>query len=340
MPPAAPPAVRKQIAERALRPVYLIIGDDDVEMSRLVADISSVVEDELRAFNTERIYADDRSSTLASIVESARTLPMLGDRRVVVVLRAERLLKPRRRSRAAVAEDTAGDEGNGSATDADVLEEYVRKPEPLTTLVLVASDADRTRKLYRTLVKSATVVECWGLKGLARNPRDVKGWELEQIGREAAALVTRAVKEAGCTIEPAAAALLARRAGTDIGTLRGDLDRLLLYVGEHKAIGVRDVQAVASAETLQDHWALADAIVRRDVKKALRQLGLALESGTVPYMILGQLGYCVREKVAAADARRVPAAVEALFRTDQEIKSSGGDPRVLLERLVVELCGG
>ncbi len=339
MPSAAPAAVRKQIAERALQPVYLVIGDDDAEMSRLAADVSSVVEDELRAFNTERIYADDRSSTPASIVESARTLPMLGDRRIVVVLRAERLLKPKRRARTASADEAAGDEAEQSA-ESDGLEEYIKNPEPLTTLVLVASDADRTRRLYRTLAKHATVVECWGLKGLARNPRDVKGWELERIAREAAALVTRTVKEAGCSIEPTAARLLARRAGTDIATLRGDLDRLLLYVGDRRTITVRDVQDVASGETLQDHWALTDAIVQRDVRKALRQLGLALESGSVPYMILGQLGYCVREKVAEVDARRVPAAIEALFRTDQEIKSSGGDPRVLLERLVVELCGG
>jgi DNA polymerase-3 subunit delta len=193
--------------------------------------------------------------------------------------------------------------------------------------------------LYKTFVKSATVVECWGLKGLARDPRDVKGWELERIAKEAAALVTRTVKEAGYTIDPVAARLIAVRAGTDIVTLRGDLQRLMLYVGDRKAIDVRDVQEIVSGETLQDHWALADAIVQRDVRKALRQLGLAFDSGTVAYMILGQLGYCVREKVAAADIRRVPAAVEALFRTDQDLKSSGGDPRVLLERLVVELCG-
>ena len=55
-------------------------------------------------------------------------------------------------------------------------------------------------------------------------------------------------------------------------------------------------------------------------------------------MILGQLGWFVREKLVAADARRVPAAVDALFRTDLDLKSSGGDPRVLLERLVVDLC--
>jgi hypothetical protein len=31
--------------------------------------------------------------------------------------------------------------------------------------------------------------------------------------------------------------------------------------------------------------------------------------------------------------------VEAVFRTDLGMKSYGGDVRVLLERLVVELCG-
>jgi len=56
----------------------------------------------------------------------------------------------------------------------------------------------------------------------------------------------------------------------------------------------------------------------------------------VSYQILGQLAWFVRDKMA--DPRRVPAAIEALFRTDLDLKSSGGDPRILLERLVVELC--
>jgi len=32
--------------------------------------------------------------------------------------------------------------------------------------------------------------------------------------------------------------------------------------------------------------------------------------------------------------------IEAVFRTDIALKSSGGDPRILIERLVVELCEG
>ena len=346
MPSATPAAVRKQIAQGKPEPVYLIIGDDAADMSRLAGDLAALVEDELRAFNSDRLYANEKGVTAASIVESARTLPMMGDRRVVMVLRGERLLKPKRRAKAAVEEavreaakeDPSEDDRGEPSVSADELEAYLKNPEPLTTLVIVASDADRTRRLYKALVKNATIVECWGLKGFAQDPKNVKSWELEKIAREASALVARTVKEAGFTIDPAAARLIAIRAGTDIVTLRGDLERLMLYVGDRKSIGVGDVQEIVSGETLQDQWALNEAIVQKDARKALRQLGLAMESGSIPYMILGQLAYCVREKVAAADARRVPAAMEALFRTDLDIKSSGGDPRVLLERLVVELC--
>ena len=94
---ATPQTVRKQLAQGSPDPVYLIVGDDEAEMSRLAGDVSALVEDELRAFNLERLYAGEKAGSPASIVESARTLPMMGDRRVIVVLRAEKMLKPKRK---------------------------------------------------------------------------------------------------------------------------------------------------------------------------------------------------------------------------------------------------
>jgi len=332
MPTTSPQTLRKQLAQRKADPVYLIVGDDEAEMARLSADISALVEDELRAFNLDRIYATDRSVTPASIVESARTFPMMGDRRVVIVLRAEKILKPKRRGKVIEEEEATADEDEPQG-DADALDAYIKTPESLTTLVFVASDVDRTRRLYKTIQKHATIVECWGLKG-AKDARI----DLRQVARTAETLVRQAVADAGQQIDTAAARLVAERAGTDIATLRGDVDRLLLYAAGKPKIDLKDVQEVVSAETAQDDWAVTTAIQRGDTAEALRQIGLALEAGGVPYMILGQLGWFVREKLPAADPRRVPAAVEALFRTDVELKSSGGDPRVLLERLVVELC--
>jgi hypothetical protein len=47
----------------------------------------------------------------------------------------------------------------------------------------------------------------------------------------------------------------------------------------------------------------------------------------------------VSVRLAEGDPSRVKPAVDALLRTDLALKSSGGDERVLIERLVVDLTG-
>jgi len=94
-------------------------------------------------------------------------------------------------------------------------------------------------------------------------------------------------------------------------------------------------QAVPAAPDAQADFGVAKAIWRNDARSALRELGLAMDAGAVPVMMMGQLR-AAAEKLPAAKLR---TAMDAVFRTDLALKSSGGDPRVLLERLVVELCG-
>ena len=175
-------------------------------------------------------------------------------------------------------------------------------------------------------------MECWGLKP----GRDTRTIDLRQVGRVAEQLVRQAVGDAGQQIEPAAARLIAERAGTDIVRLRGDLDRLLLYASGRPKITIADAQEIVSAEASQDDWAVTNAI-QRATRRGVAAAGAGARVGRVSYMILGQLAWFVRERLD--DPRRIPTAIDALFRTDVDLKSSGGDPRILLERLVVELCG-
>jgi DNA polymerase III delta subunit len=63
---------------------------------------------------------------------------------------------------------------------------------------------------------------------------------------------------------------------------------------------------------------------------------MKFDAGEVPVMILGQLAWFVRSKLTPP---RLGPALDALFAADFALKTSRGDPRVLLERLVVELCG-
>ncbi len=336
MPVLTPAAARKQIADGSPAPVYLLVGDDEREVTDLVAAFTGLVEEDLRPFNVERLHVPERGGDAeAAAVEAARVLPMMAPRRVVLLLRAERLLKPKGRRAAQLEADAEAEETGGPAASG-ALEAYLKSPEPLSTLVLVAADVNKTLRLVKALYKQAGVVECWGLK----DGREAKGWELPAIQRKAEAWLKQAATAAGARIDPDAARLLAERAGAEMGRLRADFERLQLYAGTRTRLTRADVEAVIGAETSQDDWAVTRAIERGDTAEALRQLALQLDAGGVPYQILGQLGYFVRQKLPAVDPRRVPAAVAALFRTDLDLKSSGGDPRVLLERLVVELSSG
>src|SRR6185295_1418592 len=139
--------------------------------------------------------------------------------------------------------------------------------------------------------------------------------------------------------EPAAAHLLAERAGTDVKRLRNDVDRLLLYALGQKQITLDDARQLVGPAALQDDWAMTNAIESGDAAAALRQLALMLDAGAPPEKILGQLGWLVRTKFPNLSPEHLPTAVQGVFRTDLALKRSAGDPRVLLERLVVELCG-
>jgi DNA polymerase-3 subunit delta len=318
MPSLTPAAVRKQIASATTDPIYLLLGEDEVEKSALAAEFAELVDEGLRAFNVERIHAGDFTTGdklldgVGSIVAAARTLPMMVPRRVVTVLQAEALLAPKRESDAATRA-------------IDQLESLLKQPEPQTALVLVATSVDKRGRLFKLLQKQATIVECGVLQDLA----DAERW-----------VRTRVAAAGDAAIDQTAARLVAQRAGTDVKRLRADVDRLLLYTLGQKQVTVDDVRAVTGPAALQDDWAMTNAIESGQAGEALRQLALMLDAGAPPEKILGQLGWVVRSKFPALAPAELRPAVDALFRTDLDLKRSAGDPRVLLERLVVELCAG
>jgi DNA polymerase-3 subunit delta len=316
MPTLTPAAVRKQITSGGPDRLYLLQGEDEVEKSALAHEFEELVEEGLRAFNVESVHAGDLTSGeriaagVSSLVAAVRTLPMMAPKRVVLVFQAEALLAPKRESEAATRA-------------MDQLEALFKAPEPQTTLVLVAATVDKRSRMYKLLAKQATVVECGAIEDLA----DAERW------------VRNRIAAANVEIAAAGAKLIAARCGTDVKRLRNDVDRLLLYALGQKTISLDDVKEIVGPAALQDDWAMTNAIEAGDGPAALRQLALLLESGAPPEKILGQLAWLVRAKFPTLAPRELSGAVELVFRTDVGLKSSAGDPRVLLERLVVELCG-
>ena len=305
MPVLSPAALRKQIASGETAPLYVLVGDDDAENSSVAAEFAEMVDEGLRAFNVDRLYGGDTKPD--DLLDAANTLPMMVPRRVVVVLEAEKLLIPKR-------ESEAGQEA------LERVEEFLKAPSPYATVVFVCGALDMRRRIVKLLLKEAQVVNTGSIE-------DTSGAELW--------VKTRTARDR-LNLDAGAVRALVARAGLDLVRLRAGLERVALYAIGQPTVTAEDVRQVVPAGPLaQEDFGIANAIREGDAAGALRQLGASLDAGGVPFMLMGQLRW-VAEKLPP---NRIEAGIEAVFRTDLALKSSGGDPRILLERLVVELCG-
>jgi DNA polymerase III delta subunit len=330
-----PAAFEQHVAAGRVPPVCLLMGPDDEAKTKLVAAVINTVDEGLRPFNVDKLYPaeqrDEARKQFWNAMQLARTLPMMADRRVVVVAQFERLVpifKQTDDGPPAEKPEAGGKRGRKSTVKAageaelEAFEQYLLEPSAETLLVCVAGpDLKRNVKPVMLLEKYATVVDCDPLAGSG----DAMAWAKAEAARE------------GIRIEPGAVRLLATLAGGDITRLRAEFERALLFASGDGLITEAAVREVASAATTQDPWAMTNAIAQGDAACALRELALKCDAGEMPVMILGQLAWFVRMKLAPA---RVARAIDAVYRTDLALKTSRGVPRVQLERLVVELCGG
>ena len=327
MPTLTLSALRARIAKRDLSAVHLLYGEDVKLMDRIVDAIEATVDPADRPFAVERMYAAEDGGWPIDIVAAASTRPMLGDRRIVTVLRAERLLKPKRAAKATADSEPEGDQvGEDEALDLAPLEDYVASPAEWTALILVATEIDKTRRLTKRLLASSALVTQFGATAEGE-PEGPGSW----LRKEA--------ELAGRALDNDAARMLVARAGGDITKLRGDLERLLLFTEGRSRISIADVREVVSEDIAPDDWAVVNAIADGDPARALAETGRRLDRGDSPHQLVGQLRWWVSTRLAEGEPGRVRAALEVLLRTDLALKSSGGEDRVLLERLVVELIG-
>ena len=334
MPALTPEALGRQIAQKRLEPIYVLVGDDTRRIAALVDAIEATVDPADQPFAVERVYAAEAGGSPLDVVDAARLLPMLGDRRIVILLRAERFLKPKRASKSADAEKTEAAEPDTAALDLAPLEAYVKSPATSATLVFVATEIDRGRRLTKLLAEKAHVLEVAGLDGDDASER-------REARRAAAKQVTEELERLGRPIDPKAVDLLVERAGGDISKLRDDVERLLLYTEGQPRISRADVEEVAAAATsVDDEWAVVNAMEEGDAARALREVAARLDRGDSVHALLGQIRWWVSARLSGPAPERVKPALDAVLRTDLGLKSSSGDERVLVERLVVELTSG
>jgi DNA polymerase III delta subunit len=203
---------------------------------------------------------------------------------------------------------------------AEEFEAYIERPEPMTTLVFVAGPLDGTRRLVKLTRKYAAAVDC----GSLASPQDAAAWIRKRLEKDELA------------IEPKAIALLLETTGLSLGRIRAEVEKVVLYAAGESTVTERHIRdlVVPESEPGED-FALGRAIWNNDAAGALTEIAAQFEAGAQAVMVLGQI------RAAAGRLRpdaRIRRALDLVLETDLAIKSSAGQPRHLLERLVIELC--
>ena len=180
-----------------------------------------------------------------TVITAARRFPMMADRQLVVVKEAQQMKQ---------LEDLAL---------------YCQQPLDSTVLVILmhGASADKRKALYKTVLKTGVVVESNALRDY-----EVPQWIQDYYNG------------LGLNIHPEAAQLLAESAGTDLGKIAVETDKLLKNLPEGvKDISAEDIEKNIGISRQYSIFELTKCLSYRDAPRALK---IAMHIGDAPRFML------------------------------------------------------
>ncbi len=228
-------------------PIVLIYGPNRGLVSeRIDTLLKNVRGKSADEFTVVTLEGDTLASDPGKLSDEARTIGLFGDRRILHV-RA------------------------GSRSFVDALKPLITDAASDTLIAIEAGDLAKNAPL-RTLceaAKTAAVIPCY-----------------DDDARTIGALIDSSLLRAGIAMDRDAKETLIGLVGSDRLSTRGEIEKLIFYVGNARKITLADVRAVvadASGLAIDD---VLDAASAGDSKAALRALSVARAEGTSPGSII------------------------------------------------------
>jgi DNA polymerase III subunit delta len=332
MPSMKPPELFAQIDKGAFSPAYLLSGEETYFIDRALTKlVDKAMKGAPRDFNLDVFYGKDAKAD--EVAGQAATLPMMADRRVVVLKEADRL------------------------KDIGPIKAYMESPCPETVLILVAANADKAKEriLSDALKNGGALVHFY-------HPFD------SELNRWTKLLA----KEAGYGIDEKAADYLKDVLEGNLALIESELNKVYNFIGERKTVTLEDVKESVGDFGLPLVFDLIDATAGKKPAKALEILAKLLRDGEQPLMLLGMMAsqwrklLTAKEMAAAGESEEQISKVMKLnfankksflwqlkgqslqelerafghFRkADSALKGSALAPGMVIEQLVLELSG-
>ena len=267
----------------ALLAAYLIVGPDELKRRQALARLKARVDGPFAAFNLEELTASADLDPVG-VLASLNTLPMGGERRVVVIEAAEKLPKP----------------------VSEAIIDYLGNPNPSCTLALVAGTLAKTTRLYKAVAKvgQRTVIDCSAKKG-----RDLPPY------------VQKLARAHGVGIDADAARELVARVGESTTMLDTQISTLAALLGGSGTITAPFVEANVARVAEVKPWEFLDRLSARDAHRALALYRLLDGSALgLLSLVAGRLRELVCARSLAARGRAAGIA-EELGKQDWQVRN-------------------
>jgi DNA polymerase-3 subunit delta len=242
-------------AAKPSAPVLLVFGEDEFAVKQRARQIYQQWTEELGGMDHEIIDAAVSNSgealkALAKLREALQTLPFFGGGKVVWLQNCNFFGDDRTASSQAVTE-----------TLAEIAQELKEFAWQNVRLLISAAKVDKRKVFFKTLDKIGTVESftAWSV--------DDRDW-----AAQAEAWAGKAIRARQKTIAHEALAELISRVGPNARQLDTEVEKLSLYVGDRKEIGMEDVAAICTRNKMARAFALGDALGDRDLPRLLQRL--------------------------------------------------------------------
>lgn len=337
----------KELVALPLAPAYLLCGSQDYLIEKaLRATLKRAVEPGMEAFNLQR-FDGKAGADWDNVLDAVEALPLMAPRKCVVV------------------DDL--DPESVSAADFDRLAlELGDLPTGCTLILTVKSFPIKA-------VKGKKKDKAGKLVDLFEKSKSALVLELSaHLQSDATKMIRELADQRGCTLPADVAALMYRRVGGDMLTLRSETEKLCGYAGGG-TLTKAQVEAVGALTIDAGIFELSKAIFRRDYAGSLKVIGDLLYQKEQPTSILAavtgafvdlyraktakrakvdatqamnDLGYYgprqFRYTNAASDEGKyskeaLRQALAILAQGDMALKSERIDGRVVLEKTITQL---
>jgi DNA polymerase III subunit delta len=345
-----------EVEKRKLAAGYVFIGDEAFFRRQCrEAVLQHLIPRDMREFSFYEMDLD--SSEIFDVLDRARTPSLMAPFQVFFVRGVKALY------------------GRGKHDEEfAALEQYFKNPNPDALLIFIADhvsipadvrrmdmqDKERYERIRETLGEYCTIIE------FARvEESEAVKWAVEQAATEEVKFEQDAARE------------MVDALGGDMMMIASELEKLTLYVGEKKRISLGDVETMVLAAKQRTLYELTDAISAKDRPRALEVLDAILTSGDGDEAAIGHLymlaktfrqmlvisernvrdsralwqalwqGFrvppfaaedIIRQARRYKSRRELTRAVRLIARADLAVRSNAPSKRLVLEKLVLDLC--